>query len=268
MKLSILQFSPVLADKQTNFETISRLLEQTTADIIVLPELCTTGYFFLSQEEIAPLAEYPDGEFASLLREYSRKKNAIIVAGFAEKDHHTVYNSSILISPTSDKSIIYRKTHLFYRERFVFSEGDTGFFVTEIPEFDLRLGMMICYDWRFPEAARSLGLLGADIIACPSNLVTDVWHLAMPVRALENKVYVATANRTGSEVREIEGVPEELVFKGRSAIYGYNGQSLCEASDTQEHIIESEIIPNLTREKSFNSINDIFADRRPNMYKL
>ena len=121
---------------------------------------------------------------------------------------------------------------------------------------------MICYDWRFPEATRTLGLLGADVILCPSNLVTDVWNISMPSRALENKVYLAVANRTGTENRN----DTELIFKGRSAIYSYNGSMMAEASPNDEEVITSEIFPKQTRKKSFNEINDIFKDRQKQWY--
>ena len=122
---------------------------------------------------------------------------------------------------------------------------------------------MICYDWRFPEAARTLALRGADVIVCPSNLVTTVSHISMPSRALENKVYLAVANRTGAETRD----DEELYFNGASAIYSYNGQQMAVADAQSDDTLIVDIDPVATRKKSFNAINDIFADRRPEMYE-
>ncbi|MFW5702332.1 MAG: nitrilase-related carbon-nitrogen hydrolase, partial [Bacteroidota bacterium] len=128
---------------------------------------------------------------------------------------------------------------------------------------DINIGTMICYDWRFPEAARTLALNGADLIICPSNLVTDVWHLVMPARALENKVYLAVANRIGRE----SSCGEELFFNGKSAIYGYNGQPMAIAGPEEEIVLSAEIDPAATRDKKFNEFNDLFSDRRPEMYK-
>jgi predicted amidohydrolase len=127
---------------------------------------------------------------------------------------------------------------------------------------DIKIGTMICYDWRFPEAARTLGMKGADLIICPSNLVTDVWQISMPSRALENKCYLAVANRIGSERRQ----GDELLFKGRSAIYSYNGQDFGIASSEKEEVVTADIDPAATRDKSFNEINDIYSDRRPEFY--
>ena len=157
--------------------------------------------------------------------------------------------------------VLYRKTHLFYKERFVFEEGNTGFPVIEYN--GLKLGTMICYDWRFPEAARTLALKGADLIVCPSNLVTGVWQNVMSSRALENKVYIAVSNKIGIE----SGENDMLTFNGESAIYSYDGSYLAKASKDKEEVITAEIYPAETRDKSFNEINDIFNDRRPEFYK-
>ena len=121
---------------------------------------------------------------------------------------------------------------------------------------------MICYDWRFPEVSRILALKGADLIVCPSDLVTDLWRVAMPGRAVENKVYVAVANRTGTEERD----GEKLVFTGRSAVYGFSGEELASAGPEDETVVTARIIPADTRDKSFNPFNDIFGDRLPAQY--
>ncbi|ROL60542.1 carbon-nitrogen hydrolase, partial [Bacteroidetes/Chlorobi group bacterium ChocPot_Mid] len=197
-------------------------------------------------------------------QELSTKTNKILVIGFPEKQKDRLYNSAAILFPDKQISRCYRKTHLFYKERFCFDSGDTGFFNIYYKDRDINIGTMICYDWRFPEAARTLALLGADLIICPSNLVTAVWHNVMPARAIENKVYFAVINRIGKEERN----GEELFFNGESAIYGYNGERLAKAGVEEERIIYAEIEPKLTRKKSFNEFNDIFKDRRTEMYKL
>ena len=155
-----------------------------------------------------------------------------------------------------------RKTHLFYKEHFVFSKGNTGFFVVYDKKNQINIGTMICYDWRFPESSRTLGLKGADLIVCPSNLITDLWHKVMPARAIENKVYLAVANRTGIE----KSGDEELLFKGESGIWDYKGKIMAKASAEKDEILFAEIFPERTRNKSFNEYNDIFKDRRPEYY--
>jgi predicted amidohydrolase len=269
MKLSIVQFTPVFGDKSQNFQRMQALVKDLKSDIIVFPELCTTGYFFQSKEESAACAEPANGETAAFFKQMAEEHDAMIVAGFVERHGTNIYNSAMILAPEMETRI-YRKTHLFYKERFCFDEGNTGFFVVPHHKHDARIGTMICYDWRFPESARALGLKGADVIVCPSNLVTNVWHIAMPARALENKVYVAVPNRAGTERRGVSasGEPEEVKFTGHSVIYGYNGAELAKAGAEADEVLTVEIEPANTRDKSFNPLNDIFRDRRPDVYAL
>ncbi len=262
MKIQVAQFCPRLLDKTYNIEKINNIISDSDADIIVLPELATTGYFFTSREEVEKYAETTEEGTYTKWQQIAKEKDIIIVAGFAEKAGDKLFNSAAVIFPDEEYSSVYRKTHLFYKERFCFDKGDTGFEVIDYEPKDLRLGTMICYDWRFPEAARTLALKGADLIVSPSNLVTDVWHISTPSRALENKVYFAVANRVGTEKRE----DEELYFNGKSAIYSYNGQLMSKAEETTEEVIFAEINPLSTRNKSFNEYNDIFKDRESELY--
>ncbi|MBN8572306.1 MAG: nitrilase-related carbon-nitrogen hydrolase [Candidatus Kapaibacterium sp.] len=262
LSVALIQQSPLWANLEYNCQIIQQTIHQTDADILVFPELATSGYFFTSKEDLMPHSIDVHSDICKTFHTMAREKNAIIVIGFAERDKDTLYNSAMLLFPHEEKPIVYRKTHLFYKEFLCFSPGNTGFFVVEDTAKDIRVGTMICYDWRFPESARTLGLRGADIIVCPSNLVTDVWHIAMPCRALENKVYMAVANRYGTE----KVGDEELTFKGESALWGYNGAIMAKALPHGDAIVYGSIQPELTRSKSFNSVNDIFRDRRPEMY--
>ncbi|NLO20022.1 MAG: carbon-nitrogen hydrolase [Ignavibacteria bacterium] len=260
--ISIVQFCPKLFDKKSNINKIEQFIEADKSDLIVFPELATTGYSFITAKEAEEHSDEFNGKIMKRFQEMATRKNKIIVLGFAEKFRTEFYNSAAILFPEKEYSACYRKTHLFYRERFCFSEGNTGFFVVDYKPFDLKLGTMICYDWRFPEAARTLGIKGADIIACPSNLVTNIWHLAMPARAIENKVFLAVANRYGTEERE----GQELFFNGDSALWSYNGTLLAVAQKEGDEVLKSSIDPKLTRNKAFNEYNDIFKDRRSNYY--
>jgi len=262
IKLSLVQFEPLPGKNDINKEKLFHYASKVEADIIVFPELCTTGYFFQSREESTKNAENFSGRTVSDIQKLSAEQDKVIIFGFAESWNDKIYNSAAIIFPEKELSRVYRKTHLFYKERFCFDPGDTGFFVIEESRRDIRLGTMICYDWRFPEAARSLGLLGADLIVCPSNLVTHVWHKVMPARALENKCYLAVANRIGKEERN----GEEVAFNGDSGIWSYNGDLITKAGGSDETVISTIIHPENTRNKSFNEYNDIFGDRRPDMY--
>ena len=264
LNLSLVQFNPDFGNISANISRIKNYCATIESDIIVFPELCTTGYFFQNKTETLKLAENSNGSTINSIQQIATKKNSIIIFGFIEEDQGKVYNSAVIVMPDKSKSRIYRKTHLFYKERFCFDAGDSGFFVIEDKEKDIRIGTMICYDWRFPEAARSLGLLGADLIVCPSNLVTNIWTKVMPARAIENKVYLAVANRIGSESYEDEVVS----FNGLSGIWSYNGDLLAGCPSDEEWVITTAIDPSKTRDKSFNAFNNIVADRRPEMYIL
>ncbi len=157
MKIGFVQFNPAFGQVTKNLSTIHRLVSSVKADLLVLPELCLSGYNFVSMDEVRQLSETSDGPSIKSLKLLSKKTGTILVAGFAEKSGSKTYNSAILIRP-SGKTDIYRKTHLFWNEKKWFAPGDTGFKVYRAGQ--TKIGMMICYDWFFPEAARSLALAG------------------------------------------------------------------------------------------------------------
>lgn len=262
LRLAVVQFSAQFGETEANIASLEALLEPVEADIIVLPELCTTGYFFQSRDEAAQYAETVDGPSCNLFRRTAAAKNAVVVGGFAERAGAQIFNSCALIAPEDAEVQVYRKIHLFYREKFAFDVGDKPWFNVYNAARDVNIGMMVCYDWRFPEAARSLMLAGADLVVCPSNLVTEAWRKVMPARAIENKVYMAVANRAGTETRG----DETLVFKGDSAVYGYNGDELALADPQSNIVIYADILPAKTRDKSFNAFNDVRRDRVPSAY--
>lgn len=264
MKISTYQFTPFYGSVQRNLEIILNKSNEIQSDLIAFPELALSGYNFINKDQTGIMADE-----CLRLRAYEKisrtaqKRNRIIIYGFPEKvSDDEIYNSAQICFPKPELDFIYRKTHLFYKERFAFNEGNSGFKVIYYPDFDLHLGVMICYDWRFPESARTLAMNGADLIVCPANLVTDLWTKVMPARAIENKIYFAVANRTGAE----NANGENLKFKGLSAIYDFNGNELAAASADKDEILTAEIDSKLTRDKSFNPINDIFKDRRPEYY--
>lgn len=260
MNLSIIQFETLLNQKEKNINTLEKYCNELDSDILVFPELSTTGYLHKDKQSLMDISDNFDSNTITKFQKLSTEQEKIIVFGFSELSGENIYNSAAVLIPDSSKSTIYRKTHLFYKERFIFKEGDTGFNVVEYN--GLNLGTMICYDWRFPESARALALKGADLIVCPSNLVTGVWQNVMSARALENKVYVAVSNKFGTE----SDGEETLEFNGESAIYSYDGSYLAKASADKEEVINVTIFPENTRDKSFNEVNDIFKDRRPDFY--
>ncbi|MDA8106824.1 MAG: acyltransferase [Nitrospiraceae bacterium] len=262
MKAGFFQFSPLFGDVAGNVEKVGRALAGKQVDLLVLPELFNTGYQFVSKDEVARLSEeVPSGFTTQKLIELSKEKNAHIVAGLAERQGNVFFNSAVLTGPDGFIGR-YRKTHLFFEENLWFSPGDSGFGVWDTPVG--RIGIMICFDWFFPESARTLALQGADIIAHPSNLVLPNCPDSMPTRCLENRVFAVTADRTGKEQR---GGKEGLEFIGTSEIVSPSGKVLLRAGRTTEELGIVEIDVTEARNKELNRFNNLFRDRRKDFYR-
>jgi len=262
MKAAFYQFNPVFGEKENNLNKIVEVVRQSDAELLVLPEFFATGYQFISASEVAELSEpVPNGLTTETISELSREKGMYIVAGLPERDGERFYNSAILSGPDGFMGL-YRKTHLFFEETLYFTPGDTGLKVWDTPVG--RIGIMICFDWFFPESMRSLAFLGAEVVAHPSNLVLPFCPDAMPVRCLENKVFAITANRIGTESRK---AGQKLTFIGKSEIVSPKGEILIRASDDSEAIIFADIDPAQANDKQLNPYNDILKDIRQEQYK-
>jgi len=263
MKAGAYQFKPLLFDADRNRARMLEALGDFTGDLAVFPELCSTGYYFRSQDELSQQAETASGETCSIFRQMAVDRRMTIVFGFAERDGDDFYNSAAAALPDGVLRL-YRKTHLFYKEKKVFEPGNSGFEVFDVD--GVGIGVMICYDWRFPEAARTLALKGAQVICHPSALVAlpELWQPVMRARSFENRVITITADRNGSETRG----GETLVFHGCSQIVDVNGKTLAEADEAFEGWIEADLDPARAERKSISDWNAIFSDRRPEMYEL
>jgi predicted amidohydrolase len=261
MKAGFYQFNPIFGNKDENLRKVHSVLKGADADLLVLPEFFVTGYQFVSLDDVAELSEeIPSGKTTGFLSELSRQKTCFIIAGLPERSGGNFFNSAILTGPEGFIGV-YRKIHLFFEEKLFFTPGDTGFRVwdTKIG----RIGIMICFDWFFPESMRTLALMGAEIIGHPANLVLPYCPSAMPVRCLENRVYAVTANRTGEEHRK-EG--QTLRYIGQSLIVNPKAEVVVRAPEDEEALMIVEIDLSLARNKSLNPFNDLFDDRRPEMY--
>ena len=259
MKIGYIQTNPIFGNKDHNFKEIERLTINLKADLIVLPELFATGYTFISKEEAISLSEDIEGETSQFLMNIANSTGAVVIGGFAEKEGESIYNSAMIVS-REEVLGTYRKIHLYYKEKLWFSPGDKSLQIFKVN--GVNIGIMICFDWIFPETARSLALLGADIIAHPANLVLPYCQKAMVTRCLENRVYSITANRIGQEIRG----DDNFKFTGGSQITSYNGDILSSAPDNEIFLGFVEIDIKKARDKNLNRFNDIFGDRRKNFY--
>ena len=257
-KVSIIQFQPELLHPEENIRRIKMLLDQVNdSRLAVLPELSNSGYNFRNIKEAVECSEVLDGKglFQEFLISEAKEKNLYIVSGINEREGDDLYNSAILVSPDG---IIgkYRKMHLFMNEKDIFQPGDAG-----IPVFDLgdfRIGIMICFDYLFPEPWRILAQKGADLVCHPSNLITENPHKCMPGIALMNRIYIATANRIGTE--------RDLTFNGKSFFTDPKGNQINMLSAAEPGISTIEPDFQLSRNKMVTPRNHAFNDRRPDAY--
>ena len=261
IKTGFVQFSPVFGDVTGNVKKALGMAAASGAGIVVLPELFSTGYLFESREELQGLAEPPDGPTVSAACRLAAARKMWICGGFAEKGASGCYNAAFLAGPAGLAGV-YRKSHLFAGEKDLFLPGDTGFNVIDTGL--AKVGMMICFDWIFPELARSLAIQGADILCHPANLVLPYCQDAMITRCIENRVFAATANRTGVEER----AGQRLAFTGMSQIVAQNGRVLARAGGDRDDVLLAEIAPWDAREKWVTPANHVLADRRPLLYTL
>jgi len=265
VKAAYLQFAPAYLDVDANLAAVDKQISSVDADLVVLPELFTSGYFFRSREHLSSVAEpIPGGRTTEALRDWASSTGATMVAGLAEEEENRFYNSAVVVRP-SGSVWTYRKVHLFYEETTLFEPGNLGFRVSEEctrDGADYRLGVMVCFDWYFPEATRTLALNGADVIAHPSNLVLPHCPDSMPVRARENHVFTITANRYGAEAKG----EETLTFIGMSEICDPSGEIRRRADKEGDEVGVVEFNPREARARCINQYNDVLADRRPETY--
>ncbi len=270
MRVACLQTLPIFGDAEANLNAIESALAThrpagnadapSEPDLVVLPELATTGYLFGGRDEVRTLAEpVPEGPSTARLAGLAARYGVALAAGIAEREGDRLYNSAILVT-RDGLAGHYRKVHLFDREFEWFDPGDLGFGVFDLG--DVRVGLMVCFDWFYPESMRSLALGGADVVAHPANLVLPWCQESMPVRCLENHVFAVTANRVGTETR----AGGSLTFTGGSQITGLRGEVLGRASTTSADWIEADIVPQRARDRRMRTMTDVLSLRRPDQY--
>ena len=266
-KIAAVQMDCTFADQANNLDTIRARLREAAdngAQLVIFPECALPGYCYDSKAEAMPFAEPIPGPSTQQLAADCAKLNVYIVVGLLEVAGDNLFNVCTLIGPTGIVAR-YRKIHLPFLgvDRFT-TPGDQPFAVHDLG--GLRVGMNICYDGSFPESARCLMLLGADLIVLPTNWPTGAISTArtlIPARALENHVYYAAVNRIGTE--------RGFRFIGMSRILGCTGEFLAVSEDDQPTILYAEIDPEKARNKHLVNIPGKYElhrlkDRRPAMY--
>jgi len=194
------------------------------------------------------------------MQKIAKLKNLNLVFGMVEKKGRKFYNSSVLVT-SKGKSFTYQKTHLFDREKLFFTPGEKNYAVHDVG--DAKIGMMVCFDWCFPEVTRILALKGAQIICHPANLILPHGQAAMKTRSIENRVFTITANRIGTEKR----ANVSITFTGHSQIIDPSGNELTSAGDRSESLKIVDIDVAEADNKAINTNNDLFKDRKVSLYK-
>ncbi|MFD4598602.1 carbon-nitrogen hydrolase family protein [Streptomyces sp. NPDC058464] len=225
------------------------------AALLVAPEMFLTGYAI--GDDIARLAEPADGDSADAIAELAHRHGLAIAYGYPERDGDTVHNSAQLISADGTRLANYRKSHLFGGfERDHFTPGDQPVVQAELN--GLTVGIMICYDVEFPELVRAHALAGTDLLLVPTANMHPFELVAeslVPVRAWENQMYVAYANRIGQE--------GEFEFFGLSALAGPDGVARARAGRGEELVL-ADVDPALLA--ASREANPYLKDRRPGLY--
>jgi predicted amidohydrolase len=267
VRIAGVQMDVELGQTEKNLDRMVVFLGQTACEkalLTVFPECALSGYCFDSLEEASHYAEPVPGPSTRRLAEACREFNAYAVMGLLESDGPRLFNACVLVGPSGIVGT-YRKVHLPYLgvDRFT-TTGDRGFPVW--PCGPIRLGMGICYDAAFPEAARVMALDGADLIALPTNWPPGAectCEVVINARALENHVYFLAVNRAGEE--------RGFRFIGRSKCCEPSGQTMVQARPDGEQVFYAEIDPALARRKRVIRVPglheiDRFADRHPEWY--
>ena len=261
MKIGFLQLRPQFGRVKQNVRDAKSMLGSVSDATVVLPELFNTGYLFRNMDEVKDLAESATtGYTVTELKKVAKKQRLNIVFGMAEAKARKYYNSGVLITSTG-KVQVYQKAHLFDREKLFFQAGAKSY--APWPVEGAKLGVMVCFDWIFPEVTRVLALQGAHIICHPANLVLPWCQESMRTRSIENRVFSVTANRIGFEKRG----NLSLTFTGKSQIVDTKGNVMVSGGERSESLKIVEIDVAEAQDKLITPNNDLFKDRKVALYK-
>lgn len=261
------QLAPRVGDLAHNEELVRDAVRRALADradILVLPELATSGYVFADAEEARRTAIGADDPFFGELRALLDGTRTVVVLGFCEAAGDDVLHNSAAVVDAAGVRAVYRKTHLWDRETLFFTPGDRLPPVIGTPHG--RIGVLICYDLEFPEMPRRLALAGADLIAVPTNwpLVQESPPGERPAEIIQaqaaaraNGLFIACADRTGTERGQ--------QWTGGTAVVNQYGWITATAA-APDHRATTDLFARLARDKSLSPHNDLLGDRRPDLY--
>lgn len=270
-------------DVETNIRCAERLAREAHskgAQIVLIQELFEGYYFCQAQREDFFSRAKPREGHPTILRmqKLAKELGIVIPVSFFEEANNAHYNSVVVIDSDGTDLGLYRKSHIpdgpGYQEKFYFNPGDTGFKVFETKYANI--GVAICWDQWFPEAARAMALMGAEVLLYPTAIGSEPqdaslnscehWKRVMQGHAGANVVPLVASNRIGKEIIETEHGPSEITFYGNSFIAGPTGELVATADAESESVIVASFDLNKIRLKRHSW--GIFRDRRPNLYKV
>ena len=271
-------------EREKNIDKAVKMAEKAAengANIILLPELFESLYFCQEKRydnyKLARTVE--EDEAVKRFKDTAKKFDVVIPVSFYEKDVNVLYNSVAVIDSDGEVLGVYRKTHIpddhFYQEKFYFTQGNTGFKVWDTKYG--KIGVGICWDQWFPECARIMALMGAEIIFYPTAIGSEPilecdsaphWRRCMQGHSAANIVPVVAANRIGEEkifpCEANNTQNSSLIFYGSSFITDETGEIVCEASKDKEEILYADI--DLDKAGDMRMSWGLFRDRRPECY--
>jgi len=261
--VACLELAPEVGELARNAAMASRAIgtaARSGAQVIVLPELVTSGYCFESNDEARSVSISQDDP---LFDQWSAEAGgAVVVAGFAERgDDERLYNSAVLID-TSGARTVYRKTHLWDTEQLFFTAGSAA--APVVPTAFGRIGVMVCYDMEFPEMTRSVALRGADLLVVPTNWPWAQRPAGMPAGEIVIAMAAAMANRMPIACCDRRGTERGQRWHQATTIIGGDGWPLATAGPDGVAVAEVDLAA--TRHKHLSSRNDALGDRRPDIY--
>jgi N-carbamoylputrescine amidase len=268
LTVAAIQMHPHIGEKERNVNRSLELIDEAStkgAKLVVLPELCNSGYVFNSKEEAIALSELvPAGETAQKWIAKAQEKQLFIVAGINERDGDDLFNTSLFVGPSGYVGK-YRKIHLWDREKLFFKPGNLGLSTFDV-EFG-KVGMMICYDGWHPETIRIHAVRNVDIVCNPTcwvvvpGVISEKNPLSPWIHASQanmNNLFVICADRIGEE--------RGTTFLGHSCVASPSGFAAGPASFDKEEVLVADIDVEVARSKNWTDLANPISDRRTDLY--
>jgi predicted amidohydrolase len=259
------QLTPVLGDLDANIRlTVDAITESVAAgaQLVIVPELALSGYMFTSTDEARPVAITPEHPVFGLWSDAVRETGAVVVGGFAELGPDgLVYNSAAVVDGTGVLAV-YRKIHLWDKEKLVFTPGSAAPPVVDTPIG--KLGILICFDLEFPEMTRTLALGRAELLVAPTNWPLETVPAGERIPEVTVAMAAAYSNRVAIAACDRTGLERGQDWNGASTIINEQGWVVATVDD--RGVASADLDLSLSHDKSLSELVNMFGDRRPELY--